>query len=351
MTLEHAFGIRSVAFSSDARWLCSLGELHDGYILLWSVDKKSGSTRLHSSNKCHNAQNIAWVGSSVVSFGVRHVKIWKLESTSCWSSSNRPVELENRSEKSPNVGTPKIFLGRNCQLLGLLDKVFTCMVAVSDSKAILCTDGGDVCLLLIDEDHQAHRIEKVTQVMFRVICVTFDASSGVIWAGGSNGHVEAFLLDCLLSPQPLLQDFQPLSSTVQTLTEGATSKSSIFAIGILRNCLITVDSNHTIELGTVQRAFRSDAKRFLAHENAILGAHILHQPNGKAADFYTWSPNCVYFWLFDGTCKGNFDITQIWHVSSDEEPPAQLKALHALRSDDVFIAGYQDGIIRYVLQA
>ena len=44
MLTEHSnFGIRSVAFSPDSRWLCSLGNINDGFIFLWSISKNGSA--------------------------------------------------------------------------------------------------------------------------------------------------------------------------------------------------------------------------------------------------------------------------------------------------------------------
>lgn len=135
---EHSnFGIRSVAFSADSRWLCSLGNINDGFIFLWSISK-NGSARLHASNKCvSSVQEIAWMGTSVISVGTRHVKVWRHDPEPASPTKGRS-ELIKGYEIPPASPVPKAFSGRNCILGSLIDAVFTSVVAISQSKAILC---------------------------------------------------------------------------------------------------------------------------------------------------------------------------------------------------------------------
>ena len=58
---DHSFGVSSVTFSDDSRWLCTLGNSHDGFILIYSINAKTGSARLHSSNKCSNVSRVTWM--------------------------------------------------------------------------------------------------------------------------------------------------------------------------------------------------------------------------------------------------------------------------------------------------
>jgi WD40 repeat protein len=64
---EHTFGVRAVAFSPDSRYLASLGTMNDGFLYIWAINVKTGTTRLHSSNKCTSfIKDIAWMGNNLI---------------------------------------------------------------------------------------------------------------------------------------------------------------------------------------------------------------------------------------------------------------------------------------------
>lgn len=140
---DHSFGISSVAFSRDNRWLCTVGNKYDGFVLIYSFNPKTGLAKLHFSNKCSNVCFVSWMGSNVISVGTRHVKVWRLERVTPISPLKTRLELETNPPASP---TPKTFSGRNCLLGALIDATFSTAVGLSDSKAVVCTIQGDfVC--------------------------------------------------------------------------------------------------------------------------------------------------------------------------------------------------------------
>ena len=349
---EHSFGVRSIAFSSDSRWLCSLGDLHDGFVYVWSINEKTGSGKLHYSNKCQNAQEIGWIGNNIVSFGIRHVKVWRMETISMSSPSKIRYDSENNAEQLPSSFSPKTLQGRNCLLGSLIDSVFTCFAAISESRAVLCTDRGDICLLLLDESDHSQRILKVAQADFSVICVTVEERRECIWIGGKDGHVKAISLhdlDMLESAVGL-----PRSSEATALCSIRPTHTNldILAIGVVLDRVITVGSDHTIELRQVEMSNDEITvgvmcKRISAHDSAVLGVSILHKPNKKDSDFMTWSAGgAILFWLFDGSYKGNIQIELDQSSPQSEYDPNQLKVVRASCFDDFYISGDRDGILR-----
>ncbi|CAO3583213.1 unnamed protein product [Absidia cylindrospora] len=71
----HKFGILSVAFSPNMRYLVSVGFQHDGYLYVWNWRKgnKLASNRVTSKV---NALSFSKDGSYFVTAGLRHVKYW-----------------------------------------------------------------------------------------------------------------------------------------------------------------------------------------------------------------------------------------------------------------------------------
>lgn len=352
MLNEHSFGVRSVAFSFDSRWLCSLGDLHDGFVYVWSINEKTGSGRLHSSNKCQNAQNIGWVGHSIVSFGIRHVKVWRIEAIPPSSPFKLRSEQEYAVEQLQSSPAPKTLQGRNCLLGSLMDSAFTCFVAISKDRAVICTDQGDVCLLLLDESDQSQRLIKVAQLDFGITCVTMEKLRQCVWIGGKDGNIRAISLHELSLSDSVVGSLWSPDVTVLRYNDSVPKKPNILAIGVVLDRVITVDSGHTIELKEVdisndKFSIGSECKRMPAHDSAVLGVSILHQPNKSESDFMTWSANgMIIFWLFDGSYKGDFQIELDQSSSQSECDSNQLKVVRASCFDDFYVSGDRDGVLR-----
>lgn len=352
---DHSFGVRSVAFSPDSRWLCSLGDLHDGFLYLWSINERSGAGKLHASNKCQNAHGIGWVGRQLISFGTRHVKVWRLGSIPPASPSKIRIDKENRMEKTPVGLGPKTFYGRNCLLGPLINAVFTCLVAISDDKAILCTDRGDVCLLVLDEGDRTQRLDRVAQVAFSVSCVVVEKESSYVWIAGKNGRLQALNLHSLTSN---VSSDSPCSSDTSTTRSSMLpeTKPSILAMGIVQGRIVTVDSDHIIELRDIKNGNDDDTTsayiksiRLPAHESGVLGATILKQPNAHDSDFFTWSTNGIaLFWMLSGICKGRITIELDRSFPENEDDGNELRVFRAAGFDDFFVSGDKEGVLRSV---
>lgn len=352
MLNEHSFGVRSIEFSHDSRWLCSLGDIHDGYIYVWSINERNGLGKLHSSNKCQNAQKIGWVGHSIISFGIRHVKVWRIEALSTSSPSKIRYESDNLAEQLPGSPAPRTLQGRNCLLGPLIDSVFTCFAAISDDEAVLCTDQGDICLLLLDESECSQRLLKVTQIDFRVVCVTMDKRRGCIWLGGKEDKIKAISLDDLKHSESA-KGFSRSSNPIISRASGTSyMKPDILAIGVIRDQVTIVDSDHTVELQRVEMhnntiLIGTECQRMPAHNSAVLGVSTLHQPNKSKSDFLTWSANgSVLFWLFDGSYQGSFQIELNQSFSQSDCDANQLKVVRELCFDDYYVSGDKDGVLR-----
>lgn len=348
---EHSFGVRSVAFSPDSHWLCSLGDLHDGFLLLWAINEKSRSGRLYASNKCQSAHTIRWIGRNLISFGSRHVKVWRLEPLPPTSFSKTRFENESPVEKSPLSPAPKPFFGRNCLLGPLMDAVFTCLVAISDNEAILCTDCGDVCLLILGNDDNSQRLDRVAQVSFSISCVTAERERNLVWVAGENSRLLALPLHDLVSK--VSPDF-PRSSGISTPQSSTlpVMKPGILAIGTVLDRVVTVNSDHVIELrdfknsdDALSTSIRST--RLAAHSSAILGVTILGELNAREYEFFTWSTEgTVLFWTLSGTCKGCINVDLGRSFPPDHHNGNELKVFRAAEFDDFFISGDKEGFLQ-----
>ena len=348
---DHSFGVTSVAFSSDSRWLCTLGNSYDGFVLIYSINQKTGMARLHSSNKCSNVNSVSWMGSSVISIGTRHVKVWRVERAAPSSPSKTRLELEISLSGPPGSPIPKTFSGRNCILGELIDSTFTALVAISDCRAIVCSAQGDICLL--DDSDRTQRLEKVAQVTFKVQCVTFDCNNKMLWVAGEGSGVKAIKLQDLLQPRRS----NSTSLVSPTLDSEPTSSSdrgpTVVSVGFIRNRIVSVDSNRSIEINAAEESgtipsSSAVSKRLPAHDSAVLGVRsLLPKSSQDSPDFLTFSAKgSVRFWLLDGTCTGNVDIPLDQASCTEDGDINELKTVMPSDADGHLLSGDKNGTLK-----
>lgn len=333
---DHTFGIQSVAFSPDSRWLCSLGNSHDAFLLLYSVNAKTGSARLHSSNKCSNVENMIWIGDSILTFGTRHAKIWRTEKAASPTKARLVSDKDSVSVGSPG---PKTFAGRNCVLGPLIDAIFTAATGISHERAILATSNGDICLL--DNSSPAPHLEKIDDLPFSVQCVYFDGDTSLVWFGGADGQIKA------LSVGSLVQRTYP--ELARQNSGNAKSGRDIIALGAVRNRLVTLDSDHVIGLRKLEEGNNSsDCKRLPAHESAVLGTcSLTHWSENERADFLTYSARgTVLFWNLDGRCCGKLELAMEQAQDGPLVDPNEIKVIIAAEGEQILISGDKRGALR-----
>ena len=308
-----------------------------------------GSAKLHASNKCvSSVQEIVWMGNSVISVGTRHVKVWRLELTESVSPTKGRPDLIKGLEIAPSSPVPKTLSGRNCLLGSLIDAVFTSVVAISQDKAVLCTEQGDICLL--DDTDQEQRLEKVSQVDFSVFCVSLAKSRDSIIVAGSEGRIKALPIQDLKKSDTSPGTANDSSRTSPT-TGGAGGSPDILAIGsVSMDRLFTVDRNHTMRIKKIEEVEKQDPKTILkqidAHDTAVLGVSALQQPNNYGADFFTWaSQGTALFWKLDGVCTHRLEIPLDQEARPESGDVNELKVLRTSLYDDLFVFGDKFGNI------
>ncbi len=291
------------------------------------------------------------MGSSVVSIGTRHIKVWRVERAAPSSPSKTRLEMDINLSGPPGSPIPKTFSGRNCILGELIDSTFTAVVAISDCRAIVCSAQGDLCLL--DDTDRTQRLEKVARVAFKINCVTFDCNNKLVWVAGEGGGMKAIKLHDLLTPRRS----SPTSSVSPTLESDSTSnfakQPTTLAVGLVRNRIISVDSNRSIEIRTAEDigtvpASKTISKRLPAHDSAVLGVRsLLPKSSQDSPDFLTFSAKgTVRFWLLDGTCTGNIDIPLDQPNFPEDGDINELKTVIPSDADGHLLSGDKNGILR-----
>ena len=266
-----------------------------------------------------------------------------------------PTKIRNDLTKvldgSSGSPAPKTFSGRNCLLGSLVDSTFTCVAALSDCKAILCTEHGDICLL--DDTDQRQRLEKVADAAFRILCISVDKEKGLVLLGGKDGKMRAIPAHVLMNCESRSGSLEgsPSPNAISAAEQGIDTCADILAVGSLRDRVIVVDASHNImirELTTIDdtASVEKQAKRISAHESAVLGVSALSQPNKRGADFITWSSQgTALFWTLDGICKDRLAISLEQSSSGEDRDANELKVLRASSSGDNFLFGDRNGNI------
>lgn len=334
---EHAFGVHSLAFSPDSQFLASLGTVNDGFLYIWKIDDRTGAASLVASNKCTNiVKRMTWVGRSLVTVGIRFVKIWRPDDLT--PSASQIGDLKY-GLSSPGH---KPLAGRNCLLGDLLEVTFTSAVSVSSTKAVLCTDSGDICLL--DDSDKTQRVSKLFKLdsCITAACV---GSSGEVYVCDTNGKVRAFTVGENVTVFPDLEESATDSTTVRQ------SNFHTLAIGGLAEVIVTVDSARNIQLRSKPTIEDEDGsqpavlRQLPAHEDAVLGVRALVQPNDLKADFLTWSAGgTIVFW--GSTCQPSATVQIPLEQANDPYNAVNELRAVAILEEGLVVTGDRYGVLR-----
>lgn len=331
---EHGFGVKAVAWSPDGRFLASLGTANDGFLFIWKIDPRNGSARLFQQNRCTSyVAGMIWMGNNLITFGTRHVKSWKVV-----DENFRPPSPSKRNlGADPNPqSAQKTLPGRNVLLGSLLEASFTCALPLNANNALLCSDGGDVCLL--DDMSGQMKLTWVTGLGFAVTCCTQRGSLAYI--GGKNGQLSSL-------------DIEDVTSCVSTAVESTFSSSvALAAMGLVKNQLVTIDSNRSIDIwraGALPEE-SAEASRLPGQNDPVLGIQPISNASQSGPAFFTWSGSGkVLLWDLDGCIQQSFDIVvDEVYSTSDVEPLNQLCVVRADENGKIFAAGDRVGVLRVV---
>ncbi|CZT45082.1 probable transcriptional repressor rco-1 [Rhynchosporium secalis] len=344
---EHTYGVRAVAFSPGHKYLASLGSPNDGFLYVWSINQRTGAARLHSSNKCTSViKQMVWLGSSIVTIGTRHIKIWRVEDSRPVSPSKQRFALDGTPIPMPGIPPLKTLIGRNVLLGPLVEITFTTLAAISEHKAIVCSEKGDICLL---DDTDGSKLIRLATTGFSVTCIAIDNRARRVRIGGRNGNVKSMSLDDLLTPST-----PPESPTPSIVDSNQSNEAGhLCAMGYAAGSLITVDSKHSIEIsmpGSDDADPELQNTPFPAHGDSVLGVRLLSSENVMKAAFLTWSSNgTVVFWDLHGSSKASLTVEVEQITSSEEELPNQCQIVRASQGVAFLVTGDRYGVLRVVI--
>ena len=268
--------------------------------------------------------------------GTRHIKIWRVEENRSVSPSKRRFALDGTPQPAVVQPILKTLAGRNVLLGPLVEATFTAIAPISNHKAIVCTEKGDVCLL---DDSEGQKLIKLANLGFFITCLAVDIQSRRVRIGGRNGGMKSVMLDELLNPSP--------PESPKAFSE-STSGPDLCAMGYAANSLITFDSNNVIEISSPD----SDAadlkmQKVPAHGDSVLGIVLLSPKNKMDAVFLTWSANgTIVFWDLDGNSKGLVKVEVEQLSTGDEDPVNQCQIVRAGKNADFLVTGDKYGVLR-----
>ncbi|KAI0472377.1 WD domain-containing protein [Xylaria cf. heliscus] len=335
---EHAYGVKAVAWSPDSKFLASLGSSNDGFLYVWKIDPKTGAAKLFQQNRCTTyIKGMIWVGSNLITLGVRHVKVWRIDEAKATS----PVKQKFIGDATPTAQAQKTLPGRNVLLGNMIEATFSCAAAIDDTKAIICSETGDVCLL--DEVGKQMKLIHVLESGFVTTCVAI--RNGLIYIGGKSGNFITLDLESFLKVSP---------TCIRTTTEASTG-AGVLALGFLQDKMVTVDTKRSIDIWNQDHIpgaprVESTSVPILGRGDAVMGVGSLSQSNVTGAQFYTWAQSGhVILWSTDGTIISSFQVPLDEACFEEEpEPVNQMVTVRATRDGKFFIAGDKLGFVKVV---
>lgn len=332
---EHTFGVNVVAWSPDSRYLASLGSANDGFLYIWKIDQRNGQARLFQQNRCTSfIKDMIWMGSNLITLGVRHVKFWKIDEAATSPTRNR--YFSDVMPSTPPI--QKSLPGRNVLLGSMLEATFSC-AAADGTKLIMCTEAGDVCIM--DDDDRQMKILKVLNLGFSI--TTINIRDNVAFVGGKNGNFAT------------LDVVDLMDGREDALLTNAQPATGIVAMGFLTNNLVTIDSKQSIHIWNpdyrpCQEQSATTHIKIPGHGEAVMGVHRLPRPNKTDASFLTWSGSGeVIFWDMEGRVKQTIHVPfDAVELDSRGELSNQLVCVKTARNGKHLIVGDRLGVLKVI---
>ncbi|KAG9597187.1 WD40 repeat-like protein, partial [Aureobasidium melanogenum] len=277
------------------------------------------------------------MGCSLVTVGLRFIKVWRPNDlpASVNENSERGYGLYNRQHKP--------LAGRNTLLGDLLDATFTCVASFSETKAIVCTDGGDVCIL--DDEDKAQRLIRVTNVDFSITAACLAPDNKIVITG-LDGSIEVLNLD------ELTRTFVSPNTPPGSKASSKSSVSGYVAVGSIEDHIATVDNSHGIQLRHILPKSRDDnpdhavLQKLPAHSDAVLGVRAVAVPNEQDIAFISWSANgSVIFWSSECEARAMIAVPMDQYVDM-YNVVNELKTVVAFSNVSHAVSGDKYGVLR-----
>ena len=351
---EHTFGVHALAFSPDSKYLASLGTVNDGFLYIWSIDDRNGVATLHSSNKCTVTINaMTFVGHSVLTAGLRFVKLWRPDDDSTGESrdSGTPGNLATPKQKAADFGKSvlsprhKFLPGKNSLLGDLIDANFVSALAVSSDRAIVCAESGDICL--VDDCQGAQNLTATATADFRISSARLDERGGLVVSGisGQSKRFELRDLEQQTSARMKPNRRQTMSPSKAMFIDA----NSIIAMATIADISVELDSRRGIRLTRSGNPNTDNAEpishQLPAHNDSVLGVQQFSSEKFPQAAFLSFSGNgSIQMWDAEGTIVASLQIPvgtspEMYDVTNE------LRAVRPLRNASFLATGDKYGTL------
>ncbi|KAK6345518.1 hypothetical protein TWF718_007432 [Orbilia javanica] len=356
---EHTFGVKSVAFSPCSQFLASLGTINDGCLYVWSMPgAKGGPVKLHSSNRCTNiVQDMTWIGKGLITVGLRHVKIWKMEEEPVVPSpqaNSKSLHMifekfsHGKSKQPIRSQGPNVLNGRNALLGPLLEEVFISVTAISDDRAIIATEKGDICVI----DDGLQRVSKVASADSGVTCLAVDTQRKFAWVACKQGTIRTLKLQDIANP--LTPPESPSSRSGSPILPLGCKPANVIAMVAMGHNLFLIDTNRSIKVVSLKYheglpTPDSVSYEFPAHKSAVNGVRLMPPSAHIQADFFTWSAcGTVLFWDNYGNSQNELAVDLEQPKDAEEDVKNELKVVEFSGTGELIVTGDKFGVLRVI---
>lgn len=300
---------------------------------------------------------MCWMGNAaVVTIGTRHVRVWRIETAAPASPTKSKFRSDSQDASSTPGAASKTLAGRNCLLGSMLESTFHAVVAISESKAVLGSDKGDICLL--DDADGLQKFARVSGTDFAITSMTIDPSTQRLWLAGQDETIQS-----ISSSQLALYDTQRVSpsrsysvdSSMAQMSLSETRSRSCTALGYISDPqrLVTVDASHRVSILSIEghleaAGFDDMIETAPAHLSSVLGTGIVEDDQGQVLGFVTWASTGSVLFL---SRTGEYEHTKTVPLGSlpfiEDEETNELRAFRAAKLGKFFVSGDRNGSIWY----
>ncbi|TKA74824.1 hypothetical protein B0A55_05938 [Friedmanniomyces simplex] len=296
---EHTFGVHALRFSPDSKYLASLGTVNDGFLYVWQIDDRTGAATLHASNKCTTLINsMSWMGASIVTVGLRFVKVWRPEedvgsetrrADTTLSPATPRLRADNKSSDYGNsILSPrhKVLAGKNSLLAEVLDCNFVSGLPVSGTEMVICAETGEVCLL--DDTGELQILSHVATADFRICSAMLDAL-GTLHVLGADDTSSTFALADLKSG-PASPGNRTKRKTMSPYRQLNESTNTFVAVASIDGLQVRLDSRGGVVISRdVDDLTSPEVVRLAGPADAVAGVAALGSEGASTAVFLTYS--------------------------------------------------------------
>ncbi|KAK1814357.1 hypothetical protein LTR12_011254 [Friedmanniomyces endolithicus] len=296
---EHTFGVHALRFSPDSKYLASLGTVNDGFLYVWQIDDRTGAATLHASNKCTTFINgMAWMGTSIVTVGLRFVKVWRPDEDAgletrradkTLSPTTPRLRAENRSSDYGNsILSPrhKVLAGKNSLLGEVLDCNFICALPVSATEMIVCAESGETCFL--DNAGESPTLSHVATADWRICSAMLDGP-GILHVFGVDDTPSTFLVSDLQSG-PADPGHRSRRKTISPYRQLNETTGTPVAVASMDGLQVRLYSRGGVAISRdVSDTTQPSCVRLSGPADAVAGVAAMDSEASRGPSFFTYS--------------------------------------------------------------